>query len=130
VHACGLSQPLALSWEQALHVQVSAGMCDPSHHLSSRLLTSFTNSATVLMLCFLSRHWDVVFVIGWDFANGWYHKGSFMHSSRERCIAVRFVLYFLAVLSILRLCSPKVAVWGPLVGGFQDYVLRSHCTCA
>src|SRR6266702_6968265 len=122
VHACRLSHPLALSWEQVLHVQVSAGMCDLSRHLSSRLLTSFTSSATILMLYFLSRHQDIAFVIGQDFANGWYHKGSFMRSSGERHIAARFVLYFLAVLSILRLCSPKVAARGPLVGGFQDCV--------
>ena len=70
--------------------------------------------------CLVSRHLDVVFVIGCGLEAGWYHAGSCVCRLGDRQIAARVALCFLAVLSILLISWFKSFERGPLSGACQD----------
>ena len=58
-------------------------------------------SVTLDILCVFRRHFAVALLIGCGAVIRWYHAGSWALRLGSRRIAARFVLYFLAVLSIL-----------------------------
>ena len=78
-------------------------------------------SAMVSTPCLSTRHFALLLFIGAVSATGWYHAGSCVLNVADMWIAARFVLYFLATLSILMMSLFSYRARGPLVGVFQ------HC---
>jgi hypothetical protein len=62
-------------------------------------------------------HFVLTFVSRRGAAPGWYHAGSLAHTPGDILIAVRFVWYFFATLSILLMFGFIISDRGPLVGG-------------
>jgi hypothetical protein len=118
-HAWGFLQPPLLSWTHSMQMQAWDGICVASSLRSLSLLDVLIRLATVFVVCLLRRHFVAMFVSSLGFVPVWYHAGSPTCTPGERQIAARFVLYFFAVLSILRMFSFSIVACGPLAGGFH-----------
>ena len=95
-------------------------MCTLSCACSDDLLADFIRSATVFIAWLLRRHFAWIFVIGRASVYGWYQAGREAFTPGESLIAARFVLYFLAVRSILTIPSFRDSILGPREGGCHD----------
>ena len=135
-HFCGSSQPfslsLAQSWQSHSWSCWWSGCCRGWRNRADVL----TRSATVVALCFRSRHRVAALFMDLGSADRWYHAGSCHRVWGDILIAARLVWYFLAVLNILLTSSfrwlmrcPVSVLFGWLVCVFSRVYGDSETRC-
>jgi hypothetical protein len=129
-HWWGLRQPSHQSWAQVWHAHVGVGRWGWSI-LGVRILSDMAiRSATVVTVCRRRRHLAGMVAMECGFASGWYQVGSWARSCGDRCIAARWVWYFLATRSILIIPSFRSLSLAPQFGAFHDCRnVFSHARC-
>ena len=118
-HAWGFLQPFCLSLTQSWHMHCGPLRCVRSLCVSHSLADIWIRSATLVVSCIFSRHFDSTFVIGCGFAAMWYHAGSRDLSCGVSLIAARFASYFWAAVTILTMSLFRFSACLPLMGMFH-----------
>ena len=120
---CGFQHPISLSFVQSWHMQAMLGRWSGYWVGCHTCAVILTKSATILTLCFHSRHFALELFRGRFSVATWYQAGSCARMYEVILIMVSLVLYFFAILSILLTSLFSLSAFGPLSENF--HVCRS-----